>query len=236
MIDIHSHPLYGVDDGPKAMRESIQMLRLAKWQGITAIIATPHYRKGMFSYPNEEVERHYRKLKEIGKDMGVAVYLGTEYHVDNSVIENLRSGRCKTLAGSDYVLAEYRRSTEYFYIRESVQRLILNGYIPIIAHCERYQALRGGMDHIQNLKEMGAMIQVNADAVLGNRGFRTKWYVRKLLKEELVDFVASDSHGAKQRVNNLGKCRDYLYKKYNRNYVDKILERNAEAILRRAKS
>lgn len=81
------------------------------------------------------------------------------------------------------------------------------------------------------LRDMGALIQVNADAVLGIDGFKIKGYVKKLLKKGHVDFVASDSHGMHERVNNLGKCRDYLYKKYDSDYVDEILEKNAQMIL-----
>lgn len=235
MIDIHSHLLYGVDDGPKGIEESIEMLEDAKEQGIDGMILTPHYRRGMFAYPNEEIEAHFKDLKAVAEEIGIDLYLGTEFHVNSSIIEYLKDGRCKTLAGSSYVLAEYKYDTEFTYIRASIQDLIFHGYIPIVAHVERYACMVERLERVEMLRDMGALIQVNADAVLGNDGFKAKGYVKKLLKKGHVDFVASDSHGIKERVNNLGKCRDYLYKKYDSDYVDEILEKNARMILESVK-
>lgn len=234
MIDIHSHLLYGVDDGAKSIEESIEMLEAAKKQGIDSMILTPHYRRGMFAYQNETIEAHLADLVEVAKEIGIRLYLGTEFHVNSSIIEYLKNERCRTLAGTEYVLAEYSHDTEYGYMRSSVQELLFCGYVPIIAHVERYDALRESLERIEALREMGAMIQVNADAVLGMNGFKIKSYVKKLLKKGYVDFVASDSHGISERANNLGKCRDYLYKKYDNDYVDEILEKNAEKILESA--
>lgn len=231
MIDIHTHLLYGVDDGPKSMEESVEMLRSAKAQGIHAIILTPHYRHGMFAYPNEKIEKHFLKLDKYAKEIGIDLYLGTEYHVNSMIIEQLRSGRCRTMADTQYVLAEYKPETDFSYIRRSAQDMLAHGYIPIVAHVERYECMYETLDHADWLKDMGAMIQVNADAVLGLEGGKTKRFVKKLLKNGYVDYVASDSHGMKQRTNNMGKCRDYLYKKYDKRYVDLILEKNAKKIL-----
>ncbi len=231
MIDIHCHLLYGVDDGARNRKESIQMLKSAKAQSIDAMILTPHYRKGMFKHPNEEIEEHFRDLKTAAKEIGIDIYLGTEFYVNSSIITYLQKGRCRTLADTEYVLIEYGYDTEFAYIKSTVQELLLNGYIPVIAHAERYGCLREKIDRVQLLRKMGAMIQVNADAILGIDGFLTKGIVKKLLKERLVDFVASDSHGIKERVNNLGKCRDYLYKKYDSDYVEEILEKNARALI-----
>lgn len=231
MIDIHSHLLYGVDDGPKTIEESIKMLENAKEQGIDSMILTPHYRRGMFGYPNEEIEEHFKELKQIAEKIGIDLYLGTEFHVNSSIVEYLKEGRCKTLAGTTYVLAEYKYDTAFTYIKSSVQDLILHGFIPIIAHVERYACMTERLERVEMLRDMGALIQVNADAVLGIDGFKIKGYVKKLLKKGHVDFVASDSHGMHERVNNLGKCRDYLYKKYDSDYVDEILEKNAQMIL-----
>ena len=234
MIDIHSHLLYGVDDGPEGIEESIEMLEDAKAQGIDSMILTPHYRRGMFAYPNEEIEEHFKDLKSVAEEIGIDLYLGTEFHVNSSIIEYLKEGRCKTLAGTNYVLAEYKYDTEFTYIKSSVQDLLLHGYIPLSAHVERYACMVERMERVEMLRDFGALIQVNADAILGIDGFKTKGYVKKLLKKGHVDFVASDSHGIHERVNNLGKCREYLYKKYDSDYVDEILEKNAQMILESA--
>lgn len=231
MIDIHTHLLFGVDDGPATMQESIEMLIDAKEQGIDAMILTPHYRHGMFAYPNDEIRENFAALYEAAKKIGVNLYLGTEHHVNSMMIEYIQNGRVNTMANTQYVLAEYKHDTEFEYILGSVRDLIRNGYIPIIAHVERYMCMHKDLDRIEWLRDMGVMIQINANAVLGQEGFKVKGFTKKLLKYGYVDFIASDSHDMKKRINNLGKCRDYLYKKYDERYVDRLFEKNALEIL-----
>ena len=103
MIDIHCHLLYGVDDGAKTIEESVAMLEAAKEQGISAMILTPHYRHGMFAYPKEEIEEHFRILEPYAQKLGIYLALGTEYHVNSHIVEALDSGRCRTMAGARYV-------------------------------------------------------------------------------------------------------------------------------------
>ena len=233
MIDIHSHLLYGVDDGAKTKEEAVAMLEDAKAQGVTAMILTPHYRHGMFSYPKELIEENFTQLKCEAEDIGVTLYLGTEQHVNSMTMEYIINGRCHTLADTDYILAEYKHDTDFSYIKASAQDMLLHGYVPVIAHVERYACMEK-LSHVELLRDMGAMIQVNADAVIGKNGFRMKSYCKKLLKQGLVDFVASDCHGIKDRKSSMGKCCEYLYKKYDKRYVDMILERNARIILESA--
>jgi len=231
MIDIHSHLLYGVDDGAKSYEESISMLKHARAQGIYAMILTPHYRRGMFAYPNEKIEAHFRRLQEAANEIGVRIYLGTEHHINSQVVEYIQNGRCRTLAGTHYVLAEYKPETEFSFIKTTLEELILEGYVPIVAHVERYDCMQQHPEWVEVLRRKGALIQVNANAVLGMDGRKVKQFTKRLLKNGSVDFVASDCHDLKKRSNNMGKCRDYLYKKYDTQYVDKILENNALQIL-----
>ena len=92
MIDIHCHLLYGVDDGSKSLEESVEMLKIAKKQGITGIILTPHLRHGMFKHPLEKIERHYKKLMPYAKKLGIEIKLGTEYHVATDMIDAFMVG------------------------------------------------------------------------------------------------------------------------------------------------
>lgn len=230
MIDIHTHLLFDVDDGAKSLQESLAMIEDEKEQGVDAIILTPHYRHGMFPYQKEKIEENYRILKEESASLGVQLYLGTEQHVDSMTVKTLKTGRCHTLADTQYVLAEYRFETDFKFIKASIQDMISHGYIPIVAHVERYKCM-DDLKNIELLREIGAMIQVNADAVIGKDGMRAKSYTKKLLKNGYVDFVASDCHGIKERSSNMGKCSEYLHKKYDYRYVDRILEENAKKIL-----
>lgn len=231
MIDIHNHMLYGVDDGPSEIEESMQMLEQAKKQGITAMILTPHYRHGMFAYPIEDITDHFRKLQAKANELGVTIYLGCEYHVNSQIVENLDNRRVATLARTKYVLAEYSFETEFDYIYKTCQELLSHGYYPVIAHAERYACLAKDTDNVDDLKRLGALIQVNADSILGIDGHGLKKTCKKFLKEGLVDLVASDSHGIKQRINHMSEAMAYVTKKYGSDYAQEIFEKNQQGII-----
>lgn len=233
MIDIHSHLLYKVDDGAKSLEESAAMLEDAKQQGVDAMILTPHYRHGMFAYPQEKILEHFSELEPKANRLGIQIYLGTEYHVNSQIVEAFKNGRCLTMAGSDYVLTEYTHLSEYSYIKKMTQELMFHGYIPVIAHVERYACMMQDPENAGELREMGAWIQVNADAVLGYDSWGVKRFCGKLLKNGFVDVVASDCHGITQRASHMKKCQEYLVKKYGTEYAERLLSTNPAKIIAR---
>ncbi len=231
MIDIHNHSLCCVDDGAKNQQESIRMIEDAAGQGIEAVIFTPHYRHGMFPYTKEEIEKQYRALMELEGDIGISLYLGCEYHVNSEIIHAFQIGRCHSLADSDYVLTEYTYQTEYSYIQQYTQQLLSCGYIPVIAHAERYACIQKKPTLCVELSSMGAWIQVNADSVLGMEGRAMKHVCRKLLKNGLADVIASDVHDMKKRPNRMGQCYEYVVQKYGAECADKLFYRNPRKII-----
>ncbi len=231
MIDIHNHSLYGVDDGAKSIEISVEMLRVAKNQGIHAMILTPHYRHGMFDYPLEDIEDHFERLKRRAAEIGIKIYLGCEYHVNSTMLEAFQSGRCRTLADGDYVLTEYSYETEYSYIVQNTKQLLSNGYIPVIAHVERYRCFFCAPERCGELRQLGAIIQMNVDSVLGLEGWNTKRFCKKVLKNNWADVIASDAHGISERANHLGKCCKYVEKKYGRPYAMRLFCDNPGKII-----
>lgn len=231
MVDIHCHLLYGVDDGAQTMEESVAMLKEAHSQGINGMILTPHYRHGMFSYPAEAIAEHFMQLKPYAEKLGILLGLGTEYHVNSRIIEALESGRCRTLAGSIYVLTEYSHDSAFSYLEQMTEELIRYGYIPVIAHAERYACVTKSPEQVKRLRQMGAWIQLNADAVLGHEGMAAKRFCKRLLREGLADVIASDCHGIQRRPCHMDKCRQMLEKKYTKQYADLLLEEKPRRIL-----
>ena len=233
MIDIHSHILYGVDDGSPDIEESIRMLTDAKAQGITDIILTPHYREGMFPYIKEKVDGHFEKLKDEAAIIGVNIYPGCEYHVDSLMAENIRSGRVHTLADSDFVLAEFSYAASFKAMRDALSALIMSGYTPVVAHVERCECIGSKPELARDLRELGAMLQINADAVIGNDGRGLKRTCACLLKNELADFVGSDAHGMNRRPIHLAEAFRTITKKYSREYAEKLFNDNPGMILQK---
>lgn len=223
--------LFGVDDGPKEINESIEMLHEAKNQNVDTIILTPHYRHGMFKYNLFDIDEHFVVLKKLASEIGITLYLGCEYHVDSEIIEYISTGRCHSLGDGRYVLAEYSHNSEYRMIHSGVQELLSNGFTPIIAHAERYPMLVKDLDNIAQLRNMGCLVQSNADSILGIDGRMLKKVCKKLLKNELVDIVASDCHGIEERTMHLQECQIYISKKYGMKYADKLFETNPNVVI-----
>lgn len=177
LYDIHCHILPGVDDGARNMEESLWMLNKEYQEGVRHVILTPHFRYDMFEPHMNIVTRQFMQLRRAAMnigDEGMRLYLGCELHSSMDMVECLKKGRRLTLAGSRYVLVEFSNGDEKNYIEERVRSLLMNGFIPIIAHVERYKATRNDIGFLTELKDMGAHIQVNADTISGQDGFRGK--------------------------------------------------------------
>lgn len=231
MIDAHCHLLFQVDDGSGTIEESVAMLQEASNQGMEAIILTPHCRHGMFPYSKDTIEAHFAQIKPYADELGIGLYLGTEYHADSRMTEAFSNGKCHTLADGKYILVEYSYHSEFAFARQMTQEAVRFGYIPVIAHVERYGFVMEDPQSLAELKDMGALIQVNADAVLGLEERRTKKLCKMLLKEDLVDLIASDSHGIKERSCNMKRCYEYVAKKYGAATADALFCENPAQIL-----
>ena len=230
MIDIHCHLLYEVDDGAKSPDMSVAMLEDASRQGITDIILTPHYRRGMFPFDKETILANYESIQSAATGFGVRLYLGCEYHANADMVENLGNGRAMTLAGSDYVLAEYSHDSTLLQVQNSLDDLICCGYIPVIAHAERYGIVAKDPVVLAQFREMGALVQINANAILGIDGYAIKRLCKKILKAGLADIVASDSHDMTERKNNMQECMRYVSKKYGGEEAGKLFIKNPRKI------
>lgn len=230
MIDIHSHLLPFVDDGSNSEETSLLLLKNAQDIGVTDVILTPHYKTGFKKTPEElkEVFSSFVKKKN-ERNINVNLYLGNEIHYSKNTRKALKDNTVLSLNGTKYVLIEF----EYFKpvdVTEVVYGLLLDGYIPIVAHVERYAYISIG--DIIEIKNMGGLIQVNANSFVGDSKRRLKKRVKKLFKLSLVDFVASDEHA--KRKNCLSLAREFVVKKYGNDIANKIFVENAKKIIGQA--
>lgn len=233
IIDIHSHILPGVDDGSDNMDETLAMLRIAEDEGITHIIATPHYKDGRRNPSIETLEKKLQDVREqIKKEkLGIDISLGTEIRFFRGMEEELEHNRILTMNGTDAVLVEFMPDVEYPRIRDAMYTIRGEGYSPILAHIERYECMVKHPEYAQEIKSIGVEIQVNAASIVGKLGFRTKRYVIGLLSRQLVDYVATDCHDSKRRKPEMKKCVKILKKKCDKSYVKAILYKNAKKLI-----
>lgn len=233
MIDIHNHGLFEVDDGASSKKEAVRMLQDAAEQGITAIVLTPHYRHGMFKYQTELVDAHFAELKKEAEKIGIELFLGCEYHVNSRIIEYLQQGRCHPMADGKYVLTEYSYETEYAYIVEWTRILLRNGYIPIIAHAERYECMLRKPERIEEIIRFGAFVQLNADSVIGKIGFRVKRFCKKIVKDNYESLIiASDAHDMDERPSHMDQCYTYVSKKLGNEVAQAVFIQNPGEVVR----
>lgn len=231
MIDTHCHILPGLDDGSKSMEESLEMLQIAYDEGIRTMIATPHNMPGKGRHPKERIEKRLEELKAAAKEKGIQMklLLGTEYFYREEVIEYFEDEKIIPLADSRCVLVEFDPTVDRTYVKNAIREVLAQDYVPIIAHVERYmQLMEKKQEAVEELRTMGALIQVNCGSIMGSLGWRTKWNTRSLLKRGLVDLLGTDAHSAKRRAPRMAECAKYLKKTYDQAYVVRLL--TAEAL------
>jgi protein-tyrosine phosphatase len=228
MIDIHTHIIPFIDDGSSSIEHSLAMIDEAIHQGITDIICTPHYRKNIFIANVEDIKEKYQMIKDRTKDKTIRLFLGQEIYCNkiNEVIEMVNNGTVITLNNSKYILLEFSY-TNKIDISEIVYVTSLKGYIPIIAHTERYHYL--DVEAVKEIKNSGGFIQINASSLMGKEGIRQRKFVFTLFREKLVDFVASDIH--EKRKNWMSKAYRLVVKKFGQDYGQKVFFENALTIL-----
>ncbi|MBR6382820.1 MAG: protein-tyrosine-phosphatase [Lachnospiraceae bacterium] len=229
LVDIHCHILPNVDDGSDGFDSTLKMLKTAKDEGITRMIATPHFKKGHHNVSPKSAEKLLEEIRTKAEKEGISLklYLGNEVMYFSDVEEAFEEGKINRINGTDNLLIEFYPDDEYSRIRRGIETVQSMGFTPILAHVERYLELRKDTSKIEHLKAVGAVITVNASSVTGDAGFLTKQFVKGLLRRKLVDMIGTDAHDTSNRAPRMKKCAEYLYSKYEEEYVDEILFKNA---------
>lgn len=236
IVDMHCHVLPGVDDGPSSMAESIGVLKEAQNQGVGAMIVTPHYHPGRYMVTADRVMSSLRSLKRKIADLGLTIHLysGQECYYYSGLLDQLKNGNALSLAGSEYVLIEFEPNTLFSTITDAVRELTGAGYIPIIAHFERYACLGENKDRLNEIRQRGGMLQLNYSCLDKKRHLLRPNPWRKLLKDGYVDFLGSDTHGLRYRPLKIDVAIDWL-ESIDSEIRDRIMKQNIEAILDSAK-
>lgn len=233
-IDIHSHILPGVDDGSDGFDMSMRMLRRAADDGISGIILTPHNKPGHRHRHFSEIRSRMEGLRKMMSEdsINIDLYMGSELYYRNGLLEEIENDTAGTLAGSRYVLVEFNPPEDYDYIRNGIYSLLTGGYYPILAHAERYRNVCAGKYGIGDLIEMGCYIQVNAGSVMGKAGPKAKRFVKNMLRQRQIHFIATDAHDLEKRAPYLSDCAHFISKKYGEDYSEKLLCENPLSVIR----
>ena len=233
LVDMHCHILPGIDDGSRNMEQSINMIKIAYDEGIRTIILTPHYHPAKGTHNISKWEETYEKLKTKVKSENIDIdfYLGAELFYTHDASEYIENGQVISMSGSDYMLVEFRPETEFSLIKSAVYDILSAGKKPIIAHIERYDCIVGNIERVEDLIDLGAYIQVNASTVTGGMGLSIKFFIKKLLKRNLVHFIGTDAHSDGHRSPRMAECFKYIAKKCGEEYALEVMRDNALKII-----
>ena len=232
-IDIHSHILPAVDDGAVDWDMSLQMLRRSAECGIDAVIATPHYVPYRPGVPAERIKELCLEAQEkLHTKMGISmdIYAGHEIYYSVGVIERLKKGEALTLAGGRCILVEFKPNVPYAVMSQAIKEFRSEGYVPIIAHVERYYCLQK-QERVEELDELGALFQMNIASTDGSFFDAECRWARKLLSSGEVDFLASDMHNLGRRPPMSKEQQGWIEKKLSPEYRKQLLGKNAKHLI-----
>ncbi|MEB8305373.1 tyrosine-protein phosphatase [Staphylococcus xylosus] len=201
MIDMHNHILIDIDDGPQSLTAAIDLLKQAKREGITDIIATPHHLHPKYSNDIHTVKEKINELKlnEEIRNLNINFYAGQEIRVTDRVIDDINNGNIEGINNSNYLLLEFPSNEVPHYSKQLFYELQTMGYIPIIAHPERNKAIVQNLDLLFELINGGALSQLTTSSILGDLGSNVRRISLKIMDNNLAHFIASDAHSATTR-------------------------------------
>ena len=229
MRDIHCHIMYGIDDGSKSLEQSIEILKNAYSNGITDIVLTPHYiNKSEYNCDNKKKKKILDELiSELKKEnIDINLYLGNEVMIDPDVSKLIANNKISTINNTKYVLVELPMHYENPNSEKMMFEIIRHGYIPILAHPERYDYVKEDISKLEPYINMGCILQGNYLSLFGRYGDEAKKILKILLKQRKIKILASDIHrpSTDYRIKKLKKKLKWFLR--DKKYQEELLETN----------
>ena len=213
MYDLHSHIIYGVDDGSPDVETSRELLRMAAGCGTRHIIATPHVIE-LNNCPSwQRINDGVAELRAMAAEekLDLAIYPGAEIEMNWDILELFKEGsRDYCLGGSHYLLVELPAMTIPDYTEDFWYELQLKGICPVLAHPERHQKLMEQPERLLKWLRSGVLTQMNGGSITGRFGEHVKQNAEMLLKNDVICFLGSDAHRVKIRNTDLTHAKQRL--------------------------
>lgn len=231
MIDLHCHILPGIDDGPSDPAVSMTMARIAAADGITRIVASPHF--------SSNGDLSTDRIREVCLGLGIMIRQeglplelvpAADVRLTYELSALIEAGSVPVINGSRYFLLELPDL-----IPPNVENLLfaakVKGYAPVITHPERNYSLLASPEKADALRKADVLFQVTAMSITGGFGPAVKSYSRMLLQRGYVDFIATDAHDDVNRAPVLSAAREEVAGMLGSKKTDRIFYSNPEAVL-----
>lgn len=237
MIDIHTHVIFGVDDGPQTIQDSVDLIQKAYEQGVRVIVATTHHRKDLFAIDEDELVERFKQLYEIVRDKwpDLTLLFGRECYCSSRLVEQLPNKNW-CLNKTNYILLEFSSKITWQQMNEAIRNILLKGLTPVLAHIERYDVLAYNADYVKDLIALGCYTQVNSSHALPHKWFNDskkelKKRVRYFLNNRLVHCVASDMHNVSTRPPYMKEAYDFICQIFDEDYAKELFYTNPHMIV-----
>ena len=233
MKDLHSHILYGIDDGCKDINESIKLLKEMEKAGVTDLMLTPHYvENSQYNCNNKEKKALLKELEKRVKEENISInlYLGNEVFFTSHFIDYIKDNKIRSLNNGKYLLFEFPMSNVYSNSLEILQQLTMNGCIPVMAHPERYYAFQKHPDYLEEFLRAGIHLQGNLTSLFGKYGRAPRKTLETLLKKHWITFLGSDTHH-EVKFNEKDLEKKLLSITKDESYVKDLLYNNFDKVI-----
>lgn len=230
MVDIHSHILPEVDDGPKSWNVSVAMCHAAAADGITHMVATPHA-NDRYHYDREYLKGLLAHLQGlIGESPKLA--LGCDFHLSYDNLQDAMAHPARyVIEGTRYLLVEFSNYGVPQQTSDSLLKLGTFGITPIITHPERNPILRENLQRVAEWAEQGCIVQITGSSLTGFWGDRARRAALWLMEHQAAHVLATDAHDTEKRVPILSTARDAATEICGREIAEAMVDGNPRAIL-----
>jgi protein-tyrosine phosphatase len=228
-VDIHSHVLYGVDDGAETIADSLAMLRIAEEAGTADLVLTPHA-NSRYRFDAAVIEA---RLAELQAQTSVRLHPGCDFHLQgDNIADALAHPEKYTLNRGMYLLVEFPDVMMMRAADEILRELREAGFIPIISHPERNIQLRTELREVERWVSDGCLLQITATSFTGLFGRDAQRSADDFLARGLAQIVASDAHDVKHRTPDLRAAYERLCRAWNEDTVRRLFVDNPAAVVR----
>jgi protein-tyrosine phosphatase len=230
VIDIHSHILPEVDDGPKSWDVSVAMCRMAAGDGITHMVATPHA-NDRYHYDREYLKGLLAHLQQLVGD-SFKLSLGCDFHLSYDNLQDAFANPTRyAIEGTQYMLVELSNYSVPPQTTDSFLKLGDCGITSIVTHPERNPIVRESPERVVEWAEQGCVIQMTGSALTGFWGERVRRVAQWLLQRQSVHVLATDAHDTEKRVPVLSTARDAAAEVCGEEVAHALVEANPRAIV-----